>query len=525
MTFFSFMKYTQQPVLVIKSLIVPTLLKTVNLLAIFLFVWVRPISAQNIRYVSTTGTNTDPNTAISWATSTTDLQGAISSLSGTDDQVWVAAGTYKPTTGTDRTISFIMRNGVAIYGGFPADGSGTMSNRNPALQPTILSGDIGALNDYSDNTYHVIYTSSLNNSAVLDGFTITKGNASGQSVSSSSGGGIYNLNSSPRLVNCIIKDNRAGAGGGGGGVYNYNSNPQFINCLLVANLSQGLGGAIYNATQARPTFLNCTIVNNSAQELVNSGGAIYNFNSSFPTLMNCIEWDNGGEDAIANDVSGITYASNCLLEPGVTNLFPLGPILKINPIFVNAAGNDFRLQPSSPAINAGNSLSYTTANGPTTDLAGSLRIQNGSIDIGAFETGLYADLTPVLYARPGIANNSLTLVVDVFNITQTPTNGNIIVRITKDPKVNLSFDNSLTRVGDKPVQNSNWTLNSTNPNYYVLSTSQSITGGDLRSIGLTGMLAPASTAGTLSMSATVEGGGETNLENNTDADKIEYFQQ
>jgi len=43
------------------------------------------------------------------------------------DQIWVAAGTYKPTTSSNRSASFQLKSGVAIYGGFPAEGG----NENP----------------------------------------------------------------------------------------------------------------------------------------------------------------------------------------------------------------------------------------------------------------------------------------------------------------------------------------------------------------------------------------------------------
>ena len=36
----------------------------------------------------------------------------------TATQIWVAKGTYTPTTGTDRNASFVLRNGFTVYGGF-----------------------------------------------------------------------------------------------------------------------------------------------------------------------------------------------------------------------------------------------------------------------------------------------------------------------------------------------------------------------------------------------------------------------
>jgi len=60
------------------------------------------------------------NNGTSWTNAFTDLQSALANAcSGA--QIWVAAGTYKPTTGTNRNISFVMKDGVAIYTvGLPA---------------------------------------------------------------------------------------------------------------------------------------------------------------------------------------------------------------------------------------------------------------------------------------------------------------------------------------------------------------------------------------------------------------------
>ena len=115
-----------------------------------------------------------------------DLQYAISqAVSG--DEVWVKAGIYLPTYPAttdpapdpppppDRTISFTLKNGVAIYGGF-GGAETTRGERNPESNFTILSGDIGIIGDAADNSYHVIANTGLDNSAILDGFIITAGN-------------------------------------------------------------------------------------------------------------------------------------------------------------------------------------------------------------------------------------------------------------------------------------------------------------------------------------------------------------
>lgn len=140
-----------------------------------------------------------------------------------------------------------------------------------------------------------------------------------------------------------------------------------------------------------------------------------------------------------------------------------------------------------------------------------------------------SDLTPLLYARPTTVSNTsdVTLVVDVIEINSVAATGTFTVRVTKDPKVVLTFSPSATRVGNRAVQNSAWTLSSTNPNYYTLTPSQGVAAGDILSFGLTGRLSPGATAGVISISSIIlpETLTEARLNNNSDSDKIEYFQQ
>ena len=267
-----------------------------------------------IRYVRTDGTNASPAAATSWATSTTDLQGAINA-SAAGDQVWVATGTYKPggNANTDINISFSMKNEVSILGGFPATGSPTLTERNPTSLTTVLSGDIGevgngtpSIGNVSDNSYHVINNSGLNMTAVLDGFVIRDGYASYYGFSTSQGGGMYNENSSPTLTNCRFIANRAYRNGGGihntgssptltncsfvdntgrfgGAMDNYNSSPTLTNCRFMDNRS-AVGGGMRNIGSS-PTLTNCSFVGNSAGA-TGSGGGMSNDNSS-PVLTNC----------------------------------------------------------------------------------------------------------------------------------------------------------------------------------------------------------------------------------------------
>ena len=140
------------------------------------------------------------------------------------------------------------------------------------------------------------------------------------------------------------------------------------------------------------------------------------------------------------------------------------------------------------------------------------------------------DLTPVIYARPSSIYNTkpITVVVEVYELNAVTTNGLITVKLSKDPKVTLSFPSMAASVGGITVQNSAWSFDDiSDDDYYVLTTNQSVAAGDILPFGLAGSLTPGATSGTLTFT-TVLGpgsGGEVLITNNTDADKIDFFQQ
>ena len=57
-------------------------------------------------------------------------------------QVWVAAGTYRPTVGSDRVGSFQPKNGVGVYGGFQGDET-DRTQRDWKAHPTVLEATDG----------------------------------------------------------------------------------------------------------------------------------------------------------------------------------------------------------------------------------------------------------------------------------------------------------------------------------------------------------------------------------------------
>jgi len=156
-----------------------TNLKTSVLMAVILLGLGCTIAAGEVIYVDVDapGPIHDGRT---WGRAYKYLQDALA-VAATDDDIWVAEGTYKPdedtvnTGGTNsRRATFQLINGVGIYGGFPS-GGGEWYDHDPKQYETILSGDINTPGDNSDNSYHVVTGSGTDATTVIDGFTITAG--------------------------------------------------------------------------------------------------------------------------------------------------------------------------------------------------------------------------------------------------------------------------------------------------------------------------------------------------------------
>ena len=360
-----------------------------------------------VKCVTTTGAGLKDGTGWTNAYDGTQVQTAINGIGVAE--VWIARGTYYPSQNGDLTISFQMKSGVKIYGGFVGT-EVSLSQRNWAMNTTILSGDIGMAGDNTDNSYHVIFNTDVDNTATLDGFTIQGGNAD------IAGGGIFNTNSSPVISNCVITNNATNTGGNGAGMYNEAlSSPTLNNCMILSNTTDGQGGGMYNL-ESSPTLINCDILKNTA----GSGGGFYNDNSSSPVLNNSIIWANvasasGNQIYIADGAFTLNYScySNSTPSTGIADLTvasgsfsDINNNITSNPKFANFV-NDYRLTLVSPCVDAGLD-SYTTE---ATDIRGSdygrklnkSSVSTGTVDMGAYEFKLGSDPSipaiPKLYVK------------------------------------------------------------------------------------------------------------------------------
>jgi dockerin type I repeat protein len=289
------------------------------------------VSFAKTYFVSKSGDDT--NTGESWEDAFLTIKKATE-LSGENDDIWVAEGTYIE----GETIE--NKSGVSMYGGFEGIET-SIEDRDTSESKTIIDGD---------NSRKCV-----NNYGTIDGFNITKGN------SSSNGGGIYNSQSGI-VSNCIIYSNSTSADGGA----IHNNTGKVRNCAVYENTSDGKGGGICNEegiitnsviysnstyegggiSNYKGLISNCTVYKNSA----NFGGGIY---CSGGTISNCIILNNGNySDLYYFKLEKPNISYSCFSESNDMN----GNIHEY-PLFVNISGDisswNFHLQNGSPCIDRG----------------------------------------------------------------------------------------------------------------------------------------------------------------------------
>lgn len=345
-----------------------------------------PLTPNNgIIYVKQSATGT--KTGNSWENATADLHNAIHTTGV--QKVYVATGNYKVGA-----HSFIMKNGVAIYGGFDPD-NGITDLTHKRIMPSITTTQGSVLD--GEKVRPVIWNvfdtgSAMNNTAVLDGFMITRG-------AYSNGAGIRNVYASPKLSNLVILNNSATVSGGG--IYNDHSSPLITNTIIGGNAAFTVGtgatvsgAGIANTASSAPVLTNTTIATNILIAPLGTmkGAGIYNNNSS-PKIHNSIIWNNqkmgnpsiSGAD-LENEGSVTLTLKNSISQLYNTNNPSDNNKVSINPLFTP----DFKLDPTSPAVDAGDNSFYPGLNADTKDLAGNPRVTNyansKSIDLGAYES-------------------------------------------------------------------------------------------------------------------------------------------
>jgi hypothetical protein len=309
---------------------------------------------------------------LTWPTAFNDLQSALTAASSLTPpvQIWVAAGTYKPSVesepGVPRTRTFSLVEGVSVYGGF-AGVEGSLEERNIAANPTILSGDFNG-NDLpgfvnrGDNAYHVVTAADLTEATAIDGLTVRGGHANGANPHGE-GGGVRMPSGRLSVTSCLISDCYAGARGGGlyatdgatfrlttfstcyGGTFGgavYAGNAKLLVCTFELNETSGHGGAAY--VEHDGTLENVTFRSNGGTGAgtgggSGQGGALWVGSNS--RLVNCAFASNSAIDtggavfAAGGNLSlhGCTFFGNSAAFGGALTASSTTPIQVKNSIF------------------------------------------------------------------------------------------------------------------------------------------------------------------------------------------------
>ena len=349
-------------------------------------------------------------------------------------------------TAGDPAASFALVDSVDIFGGFVGTET-SRSERDPRANPTILSGDLegndldpnedGILTSPTDiqgsNSYNIVTGIRLASTVRLDGLVLTGGDArSDDSFTQSSGGAIHLGSGAVRGIGLTIIGNRAGGMvGEGGALFGEPSTSFKLANSVVAGNSASRGSAF--AGPGEVAFVNSALVGHTGSSAVIRGGGTVRLLSVTATqnegpvaetsgsrirAENSIFWQNdtaGTGVQLRPLIPGTTVDLNhVLLEGNLTDGIDLTSgsigtqisILDQDPQFENPDGADntfgtsddnLRVPSTSPAFDAGDaSLLPTdapdldeddnTAEPIPVDLAGTPRVVNGALDLGALET-------------------------------------------------------------------------------------------------------------------------------------------
>ncbi len=158
------------------------------------------------------------------------------------------------------------------------------------------------------------------------------------------GGGMFNSHSShPKMSQVSFSGNRSHLGLGGGMFNSHSSHPEMSQVSFSGNSAKNDGGGMYNFNSS-PHIVNSIFWGNAANGLINARAQISNNNMSSPVISYTLIQRSGGSSAWDNNL-GSNGGHNLDADP----LFrePIDPA-----DFPTSAGN-LRLRPGSPAIDAG----------------------------------------------------------------------------------------------------------------------------------------------------------------------------
>jgi len=178
----------------------------------------------------------------------------------------------------------------------------------------------------------------------------------------------------------------------------------------------------------------CTFLTNGIPNTFGPNLAVLNTGAA--TVVNCIFWGRSFTNSVIQDqgggltvrtTAGLVSLSNCDMQDGYTppTNASISAISNTNPLFIDFAGRNGRLQSSSPCIDIGN-----PGGSVSPDLDGVTRPQGAAPDLGAYE--FTTNVPPVTGAISGLSalGESGRVELEWTNPSDPDLGGILIVRTT-----------------------------------------------------------------------------------------------
>ncbi|UCC29866.1 MAG: S8 family serine peptidase, partial [Phycisphaerales bacterium] len=309
---------------------------------------------------------------LTWSSAFDYLQDALAAATD-GSRILVAGGTYKPDLDTggivvpgDREATFLLKEGVRMYGGF----AGLANPDDPNLRDleqyeSILSGDLtgddgpyhveefatcfsgsgvqfqpgcdpfdvdadgdvdgddlpGFLeaNGYGDNSFTVVTAPVTVIAPEFDGFTIVAGCANDTATYPTGyGGGMYApYDGAATVRNCTFRGNAAVISGGGMCNAHF-SRTTVVNCVFSGNAATYSGGGLCNWRWSIPTAAGCMFAGNAAREGGGLGSASTGLVLSDSMFSGNVAVEGGGIHITLSEpqVSNCTFSNNIAASSG-----------------------------------------------------------------------------------------------------------------------------------------------------------------------------------------------------------------
>lgn len=258
----------------------------------------------------------------------------------------------------------------------------TFLNNEGAIANSASNLDITAsiINENSGGLYGAIFN---------DGGNVSIDNSRFSSNSGDSAGGILNRGDGTLFINRTKLANNSSTEifPGGGSMKNEQGDVDIINSMFTGN-SASNGSSVFGEVR----IINSTFIGSTGSD---EGRAVSGNGEIFSSIL----WDKT-EDNVSQ-IEGDFFVRSSLVQGGIPeNAEDGGGNINTNPLFVDVDGPDYtpgtlddnlRLESDSPAIDSGTNEALdldgdgSVTDDIPTDLEGDTRIQNGTVDMGAYE--------------------------------------------------------------------------------------------------------------------------------------------